>query len=559
MMRKLLLVALVLTLCLVTGLAYADSACGANLTWTLSSSGVLTISGLGDMDDFNYGSAPWKDDRDSITKVIVEEGVTSIGEQAFYWCRKLTSVQLPETVTSIGKEAFQNCNSLISVNIPSGVTSIGKWTFYGCDKLASVTLPNGLVSIEELAFCDCKSLKEITIPASVTFISDDRTFIRCEKLEKITVADRNANYVSVDGILFNKDMTNLLCYPGGKSASSYTVPDSVTSIEDYGFYWNETIQSVTVPGTVKAIGSDAFAGCSKLTNLTLSEGIESIGTTAFFRCSSLTSIHFPSSLISLGDDMFESASKLTSITVADGSPSYVSVDGILFTADMSTLVAYPAGRKQAAYVIPNSVTTIGEYAILYNQNIVSITFPESLIAINHSAFQGCDKLTRVHFPSQLSTIDDGAFSFCDGLTNIIFPASVYVLGYGAFNWCDNLVSVTVMNPATSFDKLGVFDYGNKGLTLTGIAGSTAEAHATEEEFKFIATTFDAPASTNVAESSGDAWICSACGTSLSGGKFCSECGAARPQAQVCSSCGYHIEDGKAMKFCPECGTKFDGQ
>lgn len=544
---------LVIACCLTACFALADGSCGANLTWSLSSSGILTISGSGDMMDCSYGKAPWADNRESIQSVVVEDGVTNIGDDAFYWCRELKTVQLPESLTSLGDQAFENCSELLSVNIPSNVTSIGSWTFYGCEKLASLTLPEGLTSIEDLAFCDCESLRELTIPASVTFIDDDRVFMGCQKLEEIVVAESNPSYTSVDGVLYNYDQTTLLCYPGGKADASYTVPESVTSINKYGFYWNERVQSISVPGTVKTIGSDVFAGCSKLTKLVLSEGIESIDSTAFFRASSLTSISFPASLVSLGDDMFESCDALTSLNVAEGSTTYAAVDGILFNFDKTTLIAYPAGIKKPAYVVPDSVTTIGDYAFLYNDSIVSITLPDSLVTIGQSAFSGCKKISSIQFPRNLTTIDDHAFSSCDGLINVTIPANVYVLGNGAFNWCRNLVSVTIENPSVSFDDWGVFDYCNNGLTLTGIAGSTTETHAKKEEIPFVAKTFDQAGNDNASSNS---WTCSGCGTTMDGGKFCSECGAAKPEGQKCSNCGYVVEAGKTMKFCPECGTKF---
>lgn len=534
--------------------ALADGVCGAEVTWTLSPSGVLTISGKGEIDDCSYGRAPWKDERDSIKSVIVEEGVTGIGNNAFYWCRELTNVQLPESLVTIGDYAFENCSRLNSINIPNGVTSIGEWAFYGCENLPVLTLPDNLVSIGALAFCDCENLMELVIPASVTYISEDRTFKGCDKLEKIVVADGNPAYITVDGVLFNYDKNTLINYPAGKKDSSYTVPNSVTSINDYGFYWNENIQSITVPGTVKSIGSDVFAGCSKLTSLALAEGIESIGETAFFHASALTSISFPASLASLGNDPFESCSMLTNINVAENSSFYKSVNGVLFSSDMKTLIAYPAGLKAVSYTIPEGVVAIGAYAFLHNHNVVNITFPDSLVTIGHSAFYGCDKLTGIQFPNNLATIEDDAFGSCDSLTTIVLPESVYILGDGAFNWCDNLINVTIMNPATSFNKWGVFDFCHDALTLTGIAGSTTEYHAKENELNFTATTFEKNYLSD--NSLNDSWTCESCSSVLNGGKFCSECGKARPQAQKCTNCGYMVEKGNTMKFCPECGTKF---
>ncbi len=560
-MKRLSILMLTLILCLVAGLALADEKCGPNLTWTLSDAGVLTIQGTGPMDSYSYGSGiPWKDQRDNIKSVVIEEGVTSIGEYAFYWCRNLTTVSLPESVASIGQYAFENCSKLVSLNIPTGVTVIPKWCFYGCKALNSLTLPEGLTTIEELAFADCESILELTIPASVVSISDDRVFKGCDRLAGINVAVGNPSYISVDGVLYNADQTILMCYPAGKAIPSFTVPQSVTSIAAYAFYWNENITSITIPNTVTTIGNDAFAGCSKMTSINFAEGLVSIGNTAFHQCRSLTTIVFPASLISLGDDMFESCSKLTRIEVAEGSTAFTSVDGVLFSDDMTTLVAFPPAATKNAYVIPEGVTTIGEYAFLYNKNLVSITFPSTLITIGSSAFSGCDKITTIDLPEGLVSLDYHAFSSCDSLTIVTIPYSCLSLGDGVFDWDEHLTTVNIKNPYTSFDRWGVFGFCGDALTVYAPAGSTAEAHCTEENIKFVVKAFDVPAPTqepNTNAQGNDTWTCPECGTEMNRGKFCFECGTPRPQGQACTNCGYEVPEGMTMKFCPECGTKLE--
>ena len=147
-MKKLAMFLLVLAIVLCGTIALADSegACGANLTWKLNSAGVLTISGSGPMDDFRYGTAPWKDQNDDIKSVVIEDGVTSVGDSAFYWCRELTNVTLPETLTVIADQAFESCNKITTVKMSKNVESIGSWAFYGCDSLMSIELPDTLIS-----------------------------------------------------------------------------------------------------------------------------------------------------------------------------------------------------------------------------------------------------------------------------------------------------------------------------------------------------------------------------------------------------------------------------
>ena len=240
---------------------------GSNLTWTLDSEGVLTISGSGDM--YNYGSsdfsAPWDGSRSRVKSVVIADGVTSIGEYAFFYCESLTSVTIPDSVTSIGKYAFFCCTSLTSVTIPDSVTSIGRFAFSNCTSLTSVTIPDSVTSIGEYAFYDCKSLTSVTIPGSVTSIGL-YAFASCTSLTGIWVAEGNSHYANdASGVLFNKDKTTLVQCPGAFAA--YTIPDSVTSIGDNTFDHCTSLTSVTIPDGVTSIGWRAFSNCTSLTDV----------------------------------------------------------------------------------------------------------------------------------------------------------------------------------------------------------------------------------------------------------------------------------------------------
>ena len=217
---------------------------GSNLTWTLDSEGVLTISGSGDM--YNYGSsdfsAPWDGSRSRVKSVVIADGVTSIGEYAFFYCESLTSVTIPDSVTSIGKYAFFCCTSLTSVTIPDSVTSIGRFAFSNCTSLTSVTIPDSVTSIGLYAFASCTSLTGIW------------------------VAEGNSHYANdASGVLFNKDKTTLVQCPGAFAA--YTIPDSVTSIGDNTFDHCTSLTSVTIPDGVTSIGWRAFSNCTSLTDV----------------------------------------------------------------------------------------------------------------------------------------------------------------------------------------------------------------------------------------------------------------------------------------------------
>ena len=276
----------------------AHGTCGYNLiTWVLTEDGTLTISGSGNMKDYSSSSvAPWYSNRTKILSVVVEPGVESVGNYAFYACLKLASVSLPGGVKSVGQSAFQDCAKLTAVEIPEGVTSIGYRAFYGCSGLTSVTILEGVTSIGNQAFYGCSSLTSVTIPEGVTSIGDS-AFWGCSGMTSVTIPD---SVTSIDGGAFS----------GCSSLTGVTIPGGVTSIGGSVFYGCSSLTSVTIPEGVTSIDYQAFYGCSSLTSVTIPEGVTSIGSSAFDGCSSLTSVTIPDSVTSIGNSAFYGCSKL---------------------------------------------------------------------------------------------------------------------------------------------------------------------------------------------------------------------------------------------------------
>jgi hypothetical protein len=203
---------------------------------------------------------------DGLSSVTISNSVTSIGEAEFEWCTSLTNVIIGTKVTSIGDYAFCDCESLTSLTIPNSVASIGNEAFLYCTSLTHLTIPNSVTSIGEAAFSSCLSLTNVTIPDSVTNIGE-AAFIDCTSLTAITVDTNNPSYSSVDGVLFDKSQTTLIQYPSGKSGSSYTIADSVTSIGYGAFHYCTSLTSVTVGNSITNIGDEAFEYCFRLTSV----------------------------------------------------------------------------------------------------------------------------------------------------------------------------------------------------------------------------------------------------------------------------------------------------
>ena len=227
----------------------------------------------------------------SLTSVVIPNSVTSLGESAFQGCSSLTSIEIPNSVTSIGADAFHGCYSLTSIEIPNSVTSIGRRAFSGCSSLTSVVIPNSATSLGESAFQGCDSLTSVVIGDSVTSIGE-RAFYNCSSLTSITVDENNVQYKDIDGNLYSKNGETLIQYAIGKTAKSFTIPNSVTSIGKYAFYLCSSLTSIVIPDSVTSIGERAFYNCSSLTSITIPDSVISIGKSAFYDCSSLTSVYY---------------------------------------------------------------------------------------------------------------------------------------------------------------------------------------------------------------------------------------------------------------------------
>ncbi len=280
-------------------------------------------------------------------KVVISEGVTTIGEYAFYGCSSLNSIKIPEGVTTIGEYAFYGCSSLSSISLPEGVTAIESRAFESCSSLSSIKIPEGMTTIGEGAFSECSSLSSIKLPASVMSISmsfwrnprypwysDYPAFYRCSSLKEIVVDEKNQTYASQDGILYNKDKTELICCPEVKTGK-VVISEGVTTIGEGAFSECSSLSSIKIPEGVTSIGAAAFDECSSLSSIKIPEGVTSIGEYAFYGCSSLNSIKIPEGVTSIGDSTFSLCSSLNSIQIPAGVTSIANNVFSLCSSDLT--------------------------------------------------------------------------------------------------------------------------------------------------------------------------------------------------------------------------------
>ena len=360
-------------------------------------------------------------------------------------CTSLTSIEIPTSVTDIAFRAFSGCTGLTSIEIPNSVTYIGSDAFAGCSSLESIKLPPSMTHLYNI-FSGCSSLKTIEIPASLYSFTLN-AFDSCGNLMAINVSEDNPYYSSIDGVLYNKAQTNMIVIPRG--LTEITIPPSVGSFsplsldslnlqsihvsEDHPYFSsidgvlynkdqtqlirrmpkNQPIDRYTVPSSVTTIASNAFRDCTGLTSIEIPTSVTSIGDCTFYGCTGLTSIEIPTSVTSI-DGAFSGCTGLTSIEI----PSSITSIGDWTFSRCTGLTSIE---------IPSTVTAIGDYAFNECTNLASVTFeaPASLETIGAQAFYDCN-LTTMAVPPSVKEIGTQAFDLRSGhsLDTIVIPHSV---------------------------------------------------------------------------------------------------------------------------------------
>ena len=344
----------------------------------------------------NVASDTWVNENTSLAAVRFVDGITAIGNYAFYQCSSLTNVSIPNSVTSIGEDAFGLCTSLTSITIPNSVTSIGNHAFSSCTGLTEIVIPEGVTSIGNNTFNGCTSLTSVTIPSSVTSLGEN-AFYRCTSL------------------------------------TSVTIPEGVTSIGYQAFQKCSSLTNVTIPSSVTSIGAFAFESCIKLTSITIPEGVTSIGNSTFSFCYDLASVTIPSSVRSIGNSTFSNCESLTNVTIPEGVISIASG-------------AFGYCTNLTNVTIPDSVTEIGSSTFQQCTSLTSVTIPDGVTSIGDWTFYGCTGLTNVTIPEGVTSIGSKVFYNCNKLTSITLPGSVTEIGASTFEKCTSLTDIYISQP-----------------------------------------------------------------------------------------------------------------
>ena len=422
----------------------ASGNCGENVFYELTEDGLLTIFGVGDMYDYSYRDEkiPPFGNNTNIKKIVIKEGVTTIGNYVFVGCSSLVSVIMSDSVIKIGDWAFDRCISLVSILIPSSVKEIGMcaldetlW-FYnqpkGCVyindllyKYAGVMPENTHIVVKEgirkicsRAFCNCENLISIVIPDSVVSIGWS-AFINCKSLESI-ILPNSVMEIEENAFL---DCSSLL---------SVVLPNSINQLEESIFSGCSSLKSIVIPNSVINIGNRVFSGCISLESITIPNSVIEIGIAAFGSCESLKSIIIPNSVNKIKEGAFTLCNSLESIIIPN---SVTEIESDTFHGCRSLL----------SVSIPNSVVKIGRAAFRACCSLEAIVLPNSVVEIAEEAFIHCYSLESITLSNLVTKIGYGVFKFCESLTSIIFPESVIEIGPSAFWSCKSLTLVVCLN------------------------------------------------------------------------------------------------------------------
>ena len=456
------------TLFVRSGDIVAEGLCGDDLGWSLDSSGRLCVFGTGPMWDYEWTgqertNAPWVDHLEQIRSLVLEEGVSTIGNEAFDGCTNLTEAQLPESLLTIGEYAFQSCG-LTEINLPSRLVRTGNYAFYDCSALASVGIPAGIEKISNGCFYKCGALQEIRFDGTMAQWKDltIESYNQAVYEALIRCSDGSIDYSGLCG----QDLT----WSFDAATGTLAISGSGATWPDY-FPWDELradIRKVVVGTGVTSIGgatmeNGAFQDCVNLTQVSLPEGLTFLGGRSFQNCDSLTEVTLPASLTEVHQGGFGDCDSLQRILVAEGSETFTSVNGVLYSKDMTKLYICP-GAKSGSFTVPDSVTAFGWRPFWGCRKLTEIRIPDTVSDLGNNTFQFCTSLKEVNIPRSATQLPISCFYGCTSLEEIVIPANITSLFGYTFTDCPSLKYVLFEGSAPGFE-IGPNVFGDDTATV----------------------------------------------------------------------------------------------
>ncbi len=494
----------------------SSGTCGDDLTWTLDDTGTLTISGTGAMKNYDAMATPWYRNRTSIKTVILNTGVTRIGNNAFEDCSELTNVTIPEGVTSISVYAFFACKKLTSITIPEGVKSIGTYAFGACDGLRRVTILEGTEIIQSKAFYYCRALKELKLPRSISVI-DWSAFEGCSELKDVSYGGTKLEWGIIDftsgnetleeaTIYYEKEITTGTCGENliwnlNDKTKTLTILGT-GEMNDYGDFddapwypFRDYIETVVIEEGAESIGSCAFYDCDGLTRIAIPSSVIVIKSYAFYKCNNLSDVDYGDtegkkrhhlenenweeyrnySLFDASWHYSESADGWdycgnNVLWKYDSSSRCLTIKGSGEMWDYSIFSPAPPWHEKAGRIVSVSIgsgiTSIGSGALSDCTKVTSLILPGNLISIGDYAFYGCEKLKDVQIPASVRSIGIGAFSGCASLLEATIPSGVTSIDESLFYECSSLTSITIPESVTSIGRQAFsYCYNLQNITL----------------------------------------------------------------------------------------------
>lgn len=429
-----------------SGKIIAQGSCGTGLSFTMTEGGLLRISGAGDMTDYIWNNIPTDSGAHPyewyfVKKVVIEEGVTGIGTDAFHYCKQLSEVVLPSTLKKIGNGAFTDCEKLKSIVIPDGVTLIDMNVFSRCTSLQNVTIPVSVKTIDLAAFYGCDELTDVFYTGTekqwekveIAALNDPFGSTKMHihynsnangqpddsstpKVEQQGVCGKDLRWVLMsNGVVTISGTGKMVDITAFNKQSWFTtyadditqvvIEEGVTTIGEKAFDGCVNLESVKLPNSLTEIHKYAFRDCESLWDIAIPDGVTQIMTSAFYKCTSLITIKIPDNA-KIGETVFSQCESLKEVTLPETMTSINS--GTFYKC-----------RALTSIKIPEKVTTIGE-AAFEKSGLIEIELPRGTTYIGTDAFHECVALKQIVLPDTIRTIKTGAFNDCPALESIVY-------------------------------------------------------------------------------------------------------------------------------------------